>query len=176
MSETETQKPNLEDDQGIDVDLLLERLPMAHGMIFAELFAKRGFSTVPVARLLQGTGTVFALEEKGADMGLMRATLDEEGLTGWVIPVECDGPTFPMPDTSVDLATWANSFGATDASSGYLKEAYRILRPQGVLVLIDAIEGLEHAKSESESAGFELQEEWSLYPGYYTLVFQRPAV
>lgn len=174
MSETGVEKPNLQEDESLDVSVLLERLPLAHGMIFAELFAKRGFSTMPVARLLQGTGTVFALEAQGEDMTEMRSSLDGEGLTGWVIPVECQGPSFPMPDTSVDLATWANSFVATDSSSEYLKEAYRILRPQGILVLVDEISGLDAAKEAAGSAGFDVAEEWSIYEGHYTLILQRP--
>ncbi len=175
MSETSVEKPNLEEGESVDVGVLLERLPLAHGMIFAEIFAKRGFSTMPVARLLQGTGTVFALEEQGEDMSQMRSSLDDEGLTGWVIPVECKGPSFPMPDTSVDLAMWANSFGTTESPSEYLKEVHRMLRPQAMLVLIDEIDGLDAAKEAAVSAGFELADDWSLYQGYYTLVLRRPS-
>jgi len=175
MSETGMEKPDLEEGQSIDVADLLERLPLAHGMIFAEIFAKRGFSTIPVARLLQGTGTVFALEEQGEDLSEMRSSLDSEGLTGWVIPVECKGSSFPMPDTSVDLVTWAGSFGTTEGPSEYLKEVYRILRPQGLLVLVDELDGLTDAKDVATAAGFDLAEEWAIFEGHYTLVLQRPS-
>jgi ubiquinone/menaquinone biosynthesis C-methylase UbiE len=175
MSEISIEKPDLENEKGLTIEPLLERLPLAHGMIFAEVFAGRGFSTIPVARLLQGTGTVFALEQEGGNLSEMRSKLDDEGLTGWVIPVECAGASFPMPDTSVDLVTWAESFGTTEDSSTYLEEVFRILRPQGHLVIVDKSSGQEEAKSKAVTAGYDLVEDLPLYPGYFTLVLQRPS-
>jgi len=175
MSEISIEKPDLEEERGLSIEPLLERLPLAHGMIFAEVFAGRSFSTIPVARLLQGTGTVFALEQEGGDLSEMRSKLDEEGLTGWVIPVECAGANFPMPDTSVDLVTWADSFGTTEDSSAYLEEVFRILRPQGHLVIVDKSNGQEEAQAKATDIGYEFVENISLYPGHFTLVLQRPS-
>ncbi len=170
------------------VDELIEHLPLVHGMIFADIGTGSGHFAVPVGQLLRGTGTVFSVDCGGEGLAALKDRLEDEDLTGWVIPVGTESSNFPLPENSVDLANIADELHARDDAAAVMAEVRRVLRPNGRLIVIgwnlsessdpmavgpavDARISMEQTRDLVTAAGFAFEESWDIYPTHYVLVF-----
>ncbi|MBR57991.1 MAG: hypothetical protein CMH54_08015 [Myxococcales bacterium] len=175
-------------DRWQPVEDLIERLPLVHGMIFADIGTGSGHFAVPVGQLLRGTGTVFSVDCDGDGVEGLKNRLETEDLTGWVIPMRVESNTFPLPDNSVDLASLGDEVHAGADAAAVMAEIRRVLRPNGRLVVIgwkqdesqdpiavappvDARLSAEQTREVVTAAGFAYQESWDIYPSHNVLVF-----
>ncbi len=176
------------------VEPFLSKVGVGQGMIVAVVGAGDGYFALPIARVLKGTGTVFAVDSDEARLDELRKKLSREGLTGWVVPVSLTDGTFALPDASVDMAVFVDILHESDQPEALLHETVRVLRSQGRLVVVDwspPTEGrpepvlgpppsarlsAEKVRDLATAEGFEHAEELDLYELHFTLSFRRPAV
>ena len=176
------------------VEPFLDKVGVGHGMIVADIGSGDGYFTLPIARVLRGSGTVFALDTSAERLEALGDRLSRESLTGWVVPVLSTEESLALPEGSVDLAVMVNVLHATSKPVALLKEVVRVLRSQGTLVVVDwapldddgllpelgpaarARLPLHRAREIASEAGLGHVEELDLYKLHYTLVLRRPAV
>lgn len=171
---------------------LLDELGIEPGVICADVGVGVGALTIPLARRLQGSGSVFAVELGGAtDLALRLAT---EGLIGWVVPIAGEGGKVPLPNASVDAALCADAVHRVEDFATLAVEIFRVLRPQGRFVVADwslAAEpslapggappadqraGVETVTAALAAAGFEEVSALPSVEGRYVVGSRKPAL
>ena len=176
------------------VEPFLTKVGVGQGMIVAVVSAGDGYFAMPVAKVLKGSGTVFAVDSDESRIEALRQKLSRESLTGWVVPVLSSAGTFALPDGSVDMAVFVDVLHRTEEPEVLLRETVRVLRSQGSLIIVDWAPppkgrpepvlgpapktrlAPERVRELAAEAGFEQPEELDLYELHYTLSFRRPAV
>jgi SAM-dependent methyltransferase len=101
--------------------------------------AGTGMYTIPLARLLP-RGRVLAVEELPELLARMAEKLaqpENAGLGERIVPVQTDGKKVPLPDGAADRVLALNVIHHIHDDSSALGEIVRLLRPGGLLAVID---------------------------------------
>lgn len=163
----------------LDPGRFLGGLGVRPGMKVADLGAGPGFFTFPLAALVGATGLVYATDVSPD----MLAVLKQRGLPAQVRTVLAEESSVDIPDHSVELALLAFVLHEVAHPADFLREASRILRPDGRLVVLECIprqeemgpplhERLsgEQTVSLLERAGFRVSERGEANPSQYFVV------
>lgn len=163
----------------LDPDAFLERLDVKAGATVADLGAGPGFFTLPLAERVGPRGKVYAVDVSPE----MIRRLQDRNLPAQV-EVKLSGENrLPIPDARVDLALLAFVLHELEDPHAFLREAARVLKPGGDLVVLEWVpqeEELgpppgdrlpEHASAEIlESAGFRVAARGEANASNYYLV------
>ena len=117
---------------------LIDKLTIKEGMMVAEFGAGSGGMAIPLARKLQG-GRLYAFDIQPEVLEVLRSKATAEGLVNIETRV-CDlemAEATRLPEHSVDLVVLANILFQVENKQAVLKEAARILRQGGQLIVID---------------------------------------
>lgn len=123
----------------INQDAIIKQLGLREGMVVADLGCGAGYFTVPMARALQNTGKIYAVDVLSS---ALEAVLSQAKLYGIMnletvrANVEVVGGT-KIPEQKCDLVVLANILFQCGDRDSVLLEAKRILRPQGRIAVID---------------------------------------
>ncbi|HEX7575133.1 MAG TPA: class I SAM-dependent methyltransferase [Candidatus Methanoperedens sp.] len=113
--------------------IILEKLGLTKEMIIADLGCGTGFFSIPVARRVK---KVFALDIQEEMLDILREKIKKEKITN--IEVILSGESsIPLSDKSVDILLMANVFHELEDRLSLLKEAKRVLKMNGRLMIID---------------------------------------
>ncbi|MHB1071975.1 MAG: class I SAM-dependent methyltransferase [Gemmatimonadaceae bacterium] len=117
----------------LDPARVLDLAGVRAGMTVADLGAGPGYFTLPLARRVGETGTVYATDVSPE----MLEVLVARGLPPHVRPVLAGESHFDIPDGVVDLALLAFVLHEIAHPTAFLREVRRILGPAGRLVVLE---------------------------------------
>ncbi len=122
---------NPERSEWIPVNGLWETLGLDDPGILVDLGAGTGFFTAPLAALAPET-RIYALDVQQEMISYMEEKMPEN-----VVPLLIDGRKIPLEENSVDGLLCINVYHEIPDRPAMLKEIRRILKPDGVLLLLD---------------------------------------
>jgi ubiquinone/menaquinone biosynthesis C-methylase UbiE len=144
--------------QLLPADAILGAAGIAAGQVVVDLGAGPGFFTLPAARLVGGSGQVYAVDVQPSLLEVCRRRATEAGVSG-IETVHSEESHVPLPDAAADRVFIAFVLHEADEPVGLLREAARLLRSGGEVAVVDwhKREGtpgppLEHRIGEDEVA------------------------
>ena len=180
-------KQNIIKDNVIDARSLLEEVGLEEKMKVADLgCGSRGYFAIQAAKLVSEDGLVYAVDIIKSALENVKNTANLFGITNlrtvWA-DLEVLEST-KIPNESIDLAMLNNMLFQNEKIEQIIKEASRILKKQGKLLITEwkkikaplgpPIENrisVEEAKNYAEKAGLEFQKELEAGPYHYALIF-----
>lgn len=164
---------------------LLRDLGLAEGMTLGDIGCGPGFFSIPAARIVGETGSVYAADIEGEMLSTVRSRATEAGLTN-VHVVKTNDREIPIPHESCDYVLLAFMLHEIEHRASFLHRATRLLKPTGRLVILEweKVEGPvgppveermtpEDTLADAQAAGLAPVEERSLTPDQYLRVFER---
>lgn len=112
-------------------------LDLAAGMSVADVGAGSGFFAIPFARAIAPDGRLFAVDFQPEMLEFLRAKLNDPEAPRNVELIEGTASGTHLPDAGCDLIFLANVWHELDDHASVLREAARILRPQGRIAILD---------------------------------------
>lgn len=116
-------------------DVIWESFGVSDPERVVELGAGTGIFAVEFAERI-GRGVIYAVDNEPMMLEWMHGHL-AAGLESVIIPTDADVTDVPLPSGSVDLVYSINLHHELDDGVAVLREARRILRPGGVLGVVD---------------------------------------
>jgi len=165
---------------------IMDDFGLKNGMNVADFGCGHGYFAFPIARKIQPDGSVIALDILESAIDSIESRKKLEGLfniTTKRCDLEREGGS-GLPNESQDLVLVANLLFQVDNEANIIKEAKRILKPGGTLIIIDWIENSsvgpvgkrvpkEKAKNLAEKFGFSLEREIKAGDYHYGLFFKK---
>lgn len=164
---------------------VIQALNLQNVQTIADIGAGSGYFTVRLARAVERTGTVFALDVDEGMLGYLRQRLAKEHLTNVrVVQVPAHDPL--LIDGSVDVAFICNTYHHLEDREVYLRKLRKGLKPDGRLVIVDFYkrEGIpvgppmsmrlseETVQQELQAAGLQVTGKLTFLPYQYILIAQ----
>ncbi len=183
----EENKQNIIKDNVLDARSLLEEAGLEEKMKIADLgCGSRGYFAIQAAKLISEDGLVYAVDIIKSALQNVKNTADLFGITNLRIvwaDLEVPGAS-KIPKESIDLAMLNNMLFQNEKIDEIMKEASRILKEQGKLLITEwkktkaplgpPLENrlsVEEAKNYAEKAGLQFQKELEAGPYHYALIF-----
>lgn len=171
----------------LNPETILEQIDIRGNMKVADFGCGHGYFSIPLAKVV-GQGRVYALDvmDKALESVTSKAKLED------VSNIETIRCNLEIPDgsklkeSSMDLIFLVNILFQSQKKPEILKEAKRVLKPSGQLVIIDWIVGSslapkegwliskEQAQSLAEAEGFGFDRELEMDHQHYGLMFKSP--
>ncbi len=127
-----------------------------------------GFFSIPASRIVGPKGRVYAIDMQEEMLWSLQERLLEEKVEG-VLPILSSEDSIPLPESRVDAVLLVNALHEL-RGDGTLREIRRILKPGGLLAVVDwdrrpmevgpPLEhrlSLEEAKARLRSMGFKVE-------------------
>lgn len=166
----------------------LRELGLQPGMDVADLGAGPGHYALAAGKIVGEAGHVCAVEIQKDLVAKVKTEADESGLSHvdviWSDLEKPEGST--LKDESVDAVILSNILFQISDKETVISEAYRILRPQGKLLVIDwsdSHDGLgppedhlvdsQSVTELSKSIGFIVSSDVSVGPHHWGVIFQK---
>ena len=134
---------------------IVSALGIGDGSSVADIGAGGGFFTMRLARIVGGTGRVYAVDVAEDDLRRLRTRTSEEGLSQvQVVAGSRDDPS--LQAGSIDAALIVNAYHEMREHQAMLAGIRRALKPNGRLVIVEPIvesrrgESREHQESSHE--------------------------
>jgi SAM-dependent methyltransferase len=158
-------------------ELLVERLDLAPGMRVLDAGCGPGRLTIPVARAIEPTGEIVALDSQRAMLEKLEHRLEAESMTNVRI-LEAGLGEGALERDAFDRVLLAFVLGEVRDREAAGRELYAALKPGGILSVTEGFGDPDYrrpisVRREVEPAGFELVDRFGGFP-VYTLNFQRP--
>jgi len=162
---------------------IVKSLNFGLDMVVADMGAGHGYFTIPIAKAVGRNGVVYALDILPEALENIHAKADEEGLSN-IQRIQCDlemESGTGLPPASVDVVLLANTLAQVEHRGMVLKEAKRILRSSGSVIVIERAKllgpgdlnlSLDEVVSLASEVGLRLQAESTIGDFHYMLRFQ----
>jgi len=170
----------------LEPQTILKQLDIRDNMIVADFGCGHGYFSIPLAKAIP-QGIVYALDVVEEALEAVQSQAKLEVISNIEI-VHCNlemrGDS-KLNDQSIDLALLANILFQSQKKPEILKEAKRVLKKDGQLVLIDWLVGSpltpkqgwfvskDEAKQITETEGFRFVKELEMDKQHYGLVFKK---
>lgn len=118
---------------------VITQLPIKEGMKVASLGCGHGYFTIPLAKMVGNTGKVYAVDIREDALASVRSRAETENLKNIEsvrANLEKENGT-GLPNAECDFAILANILFQSQKKQEIIKEAARILKSQGRLVIVD---------------------------------------
>ncbi|MDZ7726010.1 MAG: methyltransferase domain-containing protein [Candidatus Campbellbacteria bacterium] len=169
-----------------DPEYNIQQLGPKEGDEVADLGAGSGAHTFVLAEAVGLPGAVYAVDIQKDILKELSTRATKEGYTN-IAPLVADierEKGIELDDSSLDSAVASNVLFQTDDRPAFLKEAFRILKPEGRLLVIDWSESFrgmgpppenvvsaEEVKNIATEVGFKFEKEISAGAHHYGLIF-----
>lgn len=120
-------------------EVLRDNIEIRQGMVIADLGCGSGYFTIPLARAVSNQGKVYAVDVLPGALASVRSRAKLEGLFNVEsirANAEIKGGT-NLEDNSVDLVMLSNILFQSDKKNDIIKEASRILKSGGNLIVVE---------------------------------------
>lgn len=120
-------------------DEIVKNLPLENGMTVADIGAGSGAFVIPIARFVGDTGKVYAIDINKEILVKVKKDANTANLSNVEIiwgDAEVKGGT-KLADNSVDFVLVSNIFFQTEDKNGLVIEVGRILKPKGMVAVIE---------------------------------------
>ncbi|UCD92235.1 MAG: class I SAM-dependent methyltransferase [Methanobacteriota archaeon] len=118
----------------LDVNKVIDSVSPHLGNRVADIGCGTGFFSIPISARLRPEGEVFAIDMDNAMLERLKENIVEKS---GIRPIKSREKNIPnVEDSSVDSCFMVNVLHELEGN-GTLREAYRILRPGGHLILVD---------------------------------------
>lgn len=171
-----------------DPEKNISQLVVDPGYVVADLGSGAGNYSIALAKAVESTGTVYAIEVQQDLLTKLQLHAQQAGLknikTIWADFEDVNGST--LPTESVDRVVISNTLFQLPDKEGALKEAYRILKSGGKFLLVDWVDSFgglgpqpEHivppnqGRKLSESAGFVFEKDIMAGEHHYGMIFKK---
>ncbi|MDD5696400.1 MAG: class I SAM-dependent methyltransferase, partial [Candidatus Pacebacteria bacterium] len=115
---------------------ILETIPLREGMVACDLGSGSGGWTIPLAKILK-TGVVYAVDILDQAISALSARIDRERIVN-IKPILSDAEKgVKITSSTVDFVLLSNILFESDDKEAVLKEAKRLLRPEGLALIVD---------------------------------------
>jgi ubiquinone/menaquinone biosynthesis C-methylase UbiE len=144
---------------------ILKRAGVTEGQVVLDFGCGSGNYAIPAAEIVGNGGKVYALDKDAHELRELARRAESDGLNN-IETIETDGdPNSGLEDSSVDVVLLYDIFWyfpITDPRlARLLKEAYRVLRDDGLLSVFPEHIEIEKLRQEIVRAGFQLQNRFS---------------
>jgi ubiquinone/menaquinone biosynthesis C-methylase UbiE len=173
----------------LDTNRLLERLGIEEGMRVADLGSGgHDYYVKHVARKIGNTGKMYIIDVRSGPLSALHSSCKSHGFKH-VEPIRADieiHQGINLPDDHCDRVMIINTLHQISEPVSALREASRILKPNGVLLVIDwfSNEGLlgptanqfamsDKVVEQAEKAGLAFSHHFDASPHHYGLLFVR---
>src|SRR4030042_535276 len=169
----------------LDPEKVLDQLELHSDMVAAEFCCGSGGFLIPLAKRLED-GLVYGIDILEAPLSALKSrSLLENVVNIRLIRSNLEKPRgSTLTDFSLDLVFVPNVLFQIDNKNGIINEAYRILKPNGKLIIIDwlpqAANGPEtgriapkEVKEMARENKFQLEKEFQTGKYHYCLVFKK---
>lgn len=116
---------------------VLSLLKLSPGMHVADIGAGTGYFAIPIAKAIGPIGKVTAVDVEPEMLDKLRQKLCTDGAPQNLELVEGDANRTSLEDGRFDRVFLANIWHELDDHAAALREAARLLRPEGRLVILD---------------------------------------
>jgi len=123
----------------LNPEQVIRQLNIKEGMQVADFGCGAGYFVMPMAKMVAGEGKVYALDVLDTALESVRSRAKIEGLFN-IVTKRCNLETLngsQIENNSVDLVLLSNILFQSDNKAGIIKEASRIIKENGELVIID---------------------------------------
>lgn len=120
-------------------EMLRSNLVIRQGWTIADIGCGSGYFTIPLARAVGNQGKIYAIDVLPSALESVRSRAKLEGLFN-IETVRANGEIFGgtmLEDETVDMAVLSNVLFQSDKKSDIVKEALRIIKRGGNLVLVE---------------------------------------
>ena len=170
----------------LNPEKILEQLSLRDNIIVADFGCGHGYFSIPLAKMAN-QGTVYVLDVIEEALQAVESQAGLEKVDNIKV-IHCNLEVLEssgLADNSVDLVVLANILFQSQKKSAILKEAKRVLKQGGQLVLIEWISGSslapkqgwliskEEAQQIVEDKGMTLDRELEMDSQHYGLVFKK---
>ncbi len=119
----------------LDPDFIWEKAGLKNPQVLVDIGAGTGFFALVFSGKMKG-GRIYACDVSGEMTGWMEQNLPPES-RGRIIPLKMEETSVPLPDGVADLVYMINLHHELEDPLNTLKEAYRLLKEGGKLMIID---------------------------------------
>ena len=171
-------------DEWQKVDQVIKALDLKQGHSIADIGGKDGYFSIPFAKALGPTGVVYCCDIDAEPMKKLQDKAKAAGLENIVTVLAAEDRPM-LPPGSLDIVFFCNTNHHLADRVSYYKGLVSLLRPGGILVVIDwnmkerpvgPPPGHAMLKKvvidEMKQAGWVLKNEETLLPYQYFLIFQ----
>lgn len=114
----------------------LRMMGLREGMVMADLGCGTGFFTLPASETVGPMGTVYAVDVQEGMLKELEKRVREKSIRN-VKMLLADIIDAKLEDDSIDLVFIANTFHEVEQKDGIIKKAWSILKPQGVIAIVE---------------------------------------
>lgn len=167
----------------LDPNKILNELELREEMMAAEFGCGTGTFTILLAKRLK-EGRVYGLDIQGEPLSALKGRAKLEGVLN-IQTIQCDleeegGST--LPDEFLDLVLISNMLFQTENRKAVVKEATRVLKKEGRILIVDWKEdsllgpkegriSSQEVKNVAEELGLKLEKEFEAGSFHYGLLF-----
>jgi len=110
---------------------------LREGLVVLDVGTGSGFAAILLARVIGPSGRVYSIDPSESVLNIAFNRIREEGLNKIVILRKARVEELPFQDNFFDRVTSVMSFHHFSDPVKGLKEMYRVLKPDGILVIVD---------------------------------------
>ncbi len=165
------------------------RLSLVPGLTIADIGAGTGYFSIPFAHAVAPDGKVLAVDFQPEMLELLGKKLEAPGAPRNIQLIEGSAERTGLPDGVCDVVFFANIWHELDDTSDVVKEADRILKPEGRIAILDWCHELDgppgppagHRVAESaaiatvEGTGGRIRHSGAFGPYSYLMIATKPA-
>ena len=130
---TKLKKPERLDRE--NPELTWEKMSLKNDSTFIDIGCGVGFAAIPFAKKMTG-GLVYACDLSEEMLAVLKSDLDETSIKN-VKTIKMEEVSVPLPDAIADGALMQNLHHELDNAIDNLKECSRLLKPGGIVAVID---------------------------------------
>ncbi|HYN06066.1 MAG TPA: methyltransferase domain-containing protein [Vicinamibacterales bacterium] len=136
-------------EQWQKVPQILAAMNVRPGATVADIGAGDGFFTTRLARAVQSSGRVYAVDIDDSAIDRLRKRLQQDGIQN-VIVVKGAPDSPNLPEGVIDAALIVNAYHEMDQHQSMLSALRRALKPEGRLVIVEPVGASRRGRSRAE--------------------------
>lgn len=161
---------------------VIKEIPLKPDMVVAEFGCGSGGFVIPLAKRLED-GLVYAIDVQEEPLNVLKSKSIAERLSNVKIVRADLENNSTLKENSTDLVIISNTLFQAEDRKAMIGEAGRVLKPKGILVVIDWEKGAPQGPSEgisqdqvkeiSKERGFSFRENIEAGQYHYGLIFEK---